>query len=230
MKPKKNPKYILENKRGLFFSMGLSMALAMITMAFEYTSVKEPIVTADYILDPFIDVVIDVKPTRFPEPKPKKQKAIVVQPVVVATKVVELIEEVKVVLDEEEKKTQPFIDGADDGEELPDEIVEDPPLNFAEKMPEPNGGLNAFFKYLGKNLKYPQKARRIGVTGRVTVQFVIGKNGEISEISLLKGIGFGCDEEAIRAIKAYPLGWNAGRQGDHPVAVRMVMPINFNLN
>ena len=94
-----------------------------------------------------------------------------------------------------------------------------------EKMPEFNGDL---YEYLGNELKYPSAALVNNVEGKVMVSFVINKNGEISDIELVKKLGFGCDEEAIRVIKNMPK-WSAGEQNNRKVNVKMVLPIVFEV-
>jgi protein TonB len=102
-------------------------------------------------------------------------------------------------------------------------------VNFVEQMPEFPGGMVAWGKFLNKNLNYPSMAKDANVTGRVTVSFVVEKNGEITDVKILRGIGAGCDEEAIRVIKKSPL-WKAGIQNGRPVRVSYVMPIVFRLD
>lgn len=101
--------------------------------------------------------------------------------------------------------------------------------NFVEKMPEFLGGMAAWGKFLNKNLNYPSLAKDANVAGRVTISFVVEKNGEITNIKILRGIGAGCDEEAIRVIKKSPL-WKAGIQNGRSVRVSYVMPIVFRLD
>jgi protein TonB len=97
-----------------------------------------------------------------------------------------------------------------------------------ENQPAPVGGYEAFYKYIGKNIKYPDQARRMGVEGKVFVQFVVDKDGSITDVQVLKGIGSGCDEEAIRVVKSAPK-WTPGKQRGRPVRVRMSVPIAFKL-
>lgn len=99
-------------------------------------------------------------------------------------------------------------------------------LKSAEQMPEPVGGLKAFYDYINANLKYPQEARDKKVEGRVHVTFVVGTDGSISNVQVSKGLGSGCDEEAIRLIQNAPK-WTAGRQGGSPVCVEVTRPITF---
>jgi len=94
-----------------------------------------------------------------------------------------------------------------------------------EKIPEFNGDL---YEYLGYELKYPSAALANNVEGKVMISFVINKNGEISDIELVRKIGFGCDEEAVRVIKNMPK-WTAGEQNKRKVNVKMVLPIVFEV-
>jgi protein TonB len=109
----------------------------------------------------------------------------------------------------------------------PEEVVEQP-LVIAETMPSFIGGYEEFYRFVGKNLKYPAQARRIGVEGKVYVNFVVDRDGSLSDINIARGIGAGCDEEVMRIIKMSPK-WNPGLQRGNPVRVRMMMPITFRL-
>jgi protein TonB len=86
----------------------------------------------------------------------------------------------------------------------------------------------AFYKYVGDKIKYPPQARRMGIEGRVFVEFVIGKDGTLSEVRAIKGIGAGCDEEAVRIVQSSP-AWNPGKQRGKPVKQRYTLPIIFKL-
>ncbi len=101
-------------------------------------------------------------------------------------------------------------------------------VNFVERMPEFLGGMSAWSKFLNKNLLYPGVARETGIQGRVTVSFVVEKDGSLSNIKVLRGIGGGCDEEAIRVIKKSPF-WKPGMQNGNAVRVSYVIPIVFTL-
>jgi periplasmic protein TonB len=99
---------------------------------------------------------------------------------------------------------------------------------IVEQMPEYAGGVAALSKFLQKNLRYPNPASNAGVSGKVYVQFVVGQDGAISKVDILKGLGFGCDEEAERVIKLMP-HWSAGKQSGRAVAVKFTLPISFQL-
>jgi len=110
-------------------------------------------------------------------------------------------------------------------------VIEDNSIkDFAsvEVLPEFQGGMAGWGKYLQKNLKYPPMARENNITGRVIMSFVVEKNGNLTDIKVLRGIGGGCDEEAIRVLKNAP-AWKPGIQNGRPVRVAYTMPIFFQL-
>jgi len=101
-------------------------------------------------------------------------------------------------------------------------------FTVVEQQPEFPGGTTEMYKYLSKNIKYPSAASRANVSGRVFLSFVVNTDGSIQDVSVLKGLGFGCDEEAIRVVKAMPK-WKPGKQSGRAVRVKYNLPINFQL-
>ncbi len=99
---------------------------------------------------------------------------------------------------------------------------------YAEQQPEFYGGSEAFGKFLQKNLNYPATAARAGVQGKVFIEFTVGTDGRIERARTIKGIGFGCDEEALRVVNLMP-NWKPGKQSGVPVRVRYTLPIAFQL-
>ncbi len=97
-----------------------------------------------------------------------------------------------------------------------------------EQQPEFEGGMEELGRYLSENIRYPAAAQKANVHGRVFVNFVVTKKGDIADVNLLKGVGFGCDEEAIRVVSRMP-NWKPGSQSGIPVNVRYNLPINFEL-
>ncbi|MEA5256335.1 M56 family metallopeptidase [Arcicella aquatica] len=98
-----------------------------------------------------------------------------------------------------------------------------------EKNPEFPGGMEAFAQYLHANLKYPEAAQKANVSGKVYVQFIVNQDGSTSDHEILKGVGYGLDEEAIRVLKSVPK-WEAGEHQGRKVNSRFTVPINFVLN
>ena len=95
-------------------------------------------------------------------------------------------------------------------------------------MPEFPGGENAMLKYLSNNIKYPVDAREANITGIVYLSFIVDKEGEIKNIEILKGIGGGCEEEAMRVIKNMKK-WKPGKQNGQSVNVQFKLPVSFTL-
>lgn len=116
--------------------------------------------------------------------------------------------------------------------ELPPEPVGDPDegkiFTIVEEMPSFPGGEAKLFEYLRGNIKYPPVARENGITGRVYVTFVVDREGKIKESKIIRGIGAGCDEEALRVVRNMP-DWKVGKQNGRPVQVQYNLPINFTL-
>ena len=96
------------------------------------------------------------------------------------------------------------------------------------EYPEFPGGLDALMGYLSKNIEYPPLARENNIQGRLVLSFIIEKDGSISHIEVLRSLGWGCDEEAIRVIQSMPR-WTPGKNNGNPVRVRMNLPVKFML-
>ena len=227
MEPKKNPKYDVHQKRGVLLNLGLVISLIIVITAFKWTV---PLVD-DCICrgpDDFHEGLLldESRPTVFKKieiPKPRTVKVLV--PLAIDFK------EVKDVSAEESDKRpidQSEVDPIDfSGEDLPTETIVPDTFRVVEKMPQPIGGWAAFYKTLTKNFKYPKQAARAGAKGKVFVEFTVNDKGELSHFKIIKGIGYGCDEEAKRVISLTK--WTAGKQRGRAVNVKMVQPIVFNI-
>jgi protein TonB len=112
----------------------------------------------------------------------------------------------------------------------PEEVKEGPvkPFVRVEQMPEFPDGEAALLKYLAQNIKYPPMARESGIQGMVVIQFVVSPTGELIDFQVMRGIGAGCDEEALRVVKAMPK-WKPGKQGGRAVPVIFTLPVRFTL-
>jgi periplasmic protein TonB len=102
------------------------------------------------------------------------------------------------------------------------------PYIFVQEMPEFPGGESKMLEYISENLYYPKGAQRQNISGTVYIKFVVDPQGQIKNIQLLKGIGGGCEEQAIQVIKRMPL-WKPGKQNGQAVNVQLQLPINFKL-
>ena len=219
----KNSKININKQSGLFFWIGLNISLLMVITAFEWESKYDTRVMAGHEIVDVMDEIIPI--TTIEEPKPPKPK--VIAPVFITTEEEPDEAQPEVVLD--------LVDLTDDDIkeiiESTDDYVEEIETVWSgvlESKPEPLNGYKAFYEFIGKNLKYPRRARQVGVEGKVFIQFKIDEFGNITEPKIVRGIGMGCDEEALRVIKMLP-PWKPGKQRGKAVRVMMVLPLTFKL-
>jgi len=224
MEAKKSKKADLESKRAIFLQIGFVFALAFVLLAFNYKSYERTSrldiqVQVDDTPEEIIPITQqEVKP---PPPPPPKQITII--------NVVEDDVEVEDDIDIDVEADQ-FTEIADFTPVIAEEeeIEEEEIFTVVESMPQFPGGDAARMKFLQENIKYPQLARESGIQGTVFVTFVVEVDGSVTDVRVLRGIGGGCDEEAVRVIKEMP-SWVPGRQRGQPVRVQFNMPIRFTL-
>lgn len=108
-------------------------------------------------------------------------------------------------------------------------VVSKEPLVFAEEMPEFEGGVPGIMRYVGQNISYPEGAKIVGKEGTVYVSFVVNEIGNVENVKVMKGIGYGCDEEVVRVITKMPRWKKAGKNNGQPVKVRFNIPVAFKL-
>ena len=222
MEQKKTENANLDKKRGLYFNVGLVVTMAIIVFAFENKSYDDNDIVLQGQVTEIVDDLLDIPPTEQPPPPPPK----IQQPEIIEVPDEEEIEEeIEVDLDIEitEEEVIEEIVFEEVAEEVADEI-----FTIVEDSAEPDGGMEAFYKFVKKKLKYPSQARRMGIEGRVFVEFVVAKDGTLTSVRSIKGIGAGCDEEAVRVIKSHPK-WKPGKQRGKPVRQKIVLPITFQL-
>ncbi len=209
----------------LFTAIGLCLSLAIVIVAFEWTSSPDNDLVELGNLSAEFEEIMEVPVTEQPPPPPPKAQVAIITEV---PDVVEIQEEIEINLDVEVTEESLIEDVVYDVTNEVEEEVADEIFQFVEQQPEPKGGMKAFYQYVSKNMVYPALARRSAVEGKVYVQFVIDKDGSINNVVILKGIGFGCDEEAKRVLESSPK-WKPGKQRGKPVRVRMSLPIVFTL-
>ncbi|MBR6931401.1 MAG: energy transducer TonB [Bacteroidales bacterium] len=122
----------------------------------------------------------------------------------------------------------------EEGETL-EGIIEDPvavdegePYMIVEQMPEFPDGEEAMMQYIAEQVKYPAEAKKAGAYGRVFIGFIVEPDGSLSDIKVLRGMGYGCDEEALRVVKSMPK-WQPGMHRGKAVRVQYLVPVNFRL-
>ena len=146
----------------------------------------------------------------------------------ITEKLIGKIKSLKVYLEGEitTKTQEVVVVGYGGGEEASDEI---PVFQVVEEMPEFPGGMGECLKFLGKNIKYPVEAQKAGVQGKVIVQFVVEKDGNIANPKVVRSIDPDLDGEAIRVISIMPK-WKPGMQKGQPVRVKYTVPVTFRLD
>lgn len=217
-----------ERMRFVYFQLGLLISFSLTFFAFEWTtyySVKE--LKGVKVIDDDIETVL-------PPVNPEVEKPIVKTEFVVK----KIIDKIVIVDDgtttptEEPTKEDPVVETKFDKKwvkvEEYDDDDETNPLDFVDEMPVFVGGEEKLFQYLANNIKYPKRDMQIGNEGKVFVEFVVGKDGEITDVKILRGVSETIDAEAIRVIKSMP-NWLPGKQKGRAVKVRYKMPISFKL-
>ncbi len=224
MELKKNPNSDLERKSGLLMNIGFTVSLLLVILAFEWRTYDDSgLLDLGQVTDDFEDIM-EIPPTEQPPPPPPK---IQLPEIIEVPDEEEIEEEIEVELDVEVTE-ETVIEDIVFEEVVEEEAVEEV-FTIVEDQPEFPGGIAAFYKYVGDNMDYPSQARRMGIEGRVYVQFVVDKDGTVTEVKAVKGIGAGCDEEAEKVLRQSPK-FKPGKQRGRAVKVRMVLPIIFKLS
>jgi TonB family protein len=121
---------------------------------------------------------------------------------------------------------QPFHDNMPNALQDPKQAQDEKVFGPYERQPQFPGSHKALYEFIESNLRMPKKAKEAGISGRVFLSFTIEDTGEITNIAVLKGLGFGCDEEAMRVVGLMPK-WKPGKLYDKPVRVKFNLPISF---
>lgn len=223
--PKKTNRADLDKARPLLFSISLLITMLFVIFAFEIKTYDEVEVKKELQRSTDFEEIVEVPPTEILPPPPSVQMPRIVE----VPDAEEIKEEIKVEFDVEvtnETAAQEFTIV-----EQPVKIEEEEPDKIflvVEQSAEPRGGMAAFYKFVSDNIRYPAQARRMNIEGKVFIEFVIDKDGTLNQLKIVKGIGAGCDEEAIRVVSLSP-PWSPGKQRGKPVRQRMVLPIYFKL-
>jgi len=228
MNPKKSDSVDLENKKQLYVTIGLIISLSFALNLLEWKKYRtnEIVIETSFIPKLNEEPILEIKPVEIPEPvktesieKPSKVNIVKEIPktntIKVKAKADPLITNFKY------PAIDPFI-----ADTL---IIENIPLEFASQMPEFPGGEKELFKYLSNNISYPEISKINNSQGKVLIEFVIEKNGMISNIQILQGVDKFIDAEAIRVVKKMP-NWLPGEQLDEKVRVKQRLPIKFKLS
>ena len=227
METKKTPKANLESKRPTWLLVGYVTVLAFMFVAFEWTR-DIRVDTSGRINENVFEQDMEIPLTRQPEltsPPPPQ---------------VTPINDVLTIIDDDATAEETnFASLEETGEDVvikhipvtvdEEVVVEDDIFVVVEENPQfPNGGTAGLLQYLGKNIKYPTIPQENGTQGRVTVQFVVNKDGSIVDVKVIRGVDPYLDKEAVRVISTMPK-WIPGKQRGVPVRCKFTVPVTFKL-
>ncbi len=229
METKKSKKADLESKKALFFQAGLAAVLALLLIAFEWTT--REVTTGS--LGELADVVIEeeiipvTRPEEIQPPPPPPPPPVPSEAFDIVEDDVDIDDEL--LIDDVEGRADTRIDfsniiiQADEEEEDEDVFI------IVEDMPDfRGGGQEAFRRWIMSNLKYPTIAAENGIQGTVTVRFIVNADGTVSDVTVMRGVDRSLDSEAVRVISSSP-PWTPGRQRGKPVRVAFHFPVRFQL-
>jgi len=224
MEKRKSEKANLENKRTIFLEIGFVIALAVVFVAMEWKSYdKTEYDLVQREVDDTPEEIIPITEQKVKPPPPKPPPSVTIINVVEDD--VEVEDEIEIDVDmDDDTEMEEYVPIIEEEEEFVEEQI----FLVVEEMPSFPGGEGEMYKYIGKNIEYPRMAKESGISGRVFVTFVVEKDGSVTDVQVLRGIGGGCDEEAVRVIESMPK-WKPGKQRGKPVRVQYRMPIKFTL-
>ena len=226
MEIKKTPKADLENKKSTWLLVGYVIVLAFMFVAFEWTKRDIKIDTSQAITDlGFEEEIIPI--TEQPEqvaPPPPEAPSIAETLTIVDDDAD--VEETTIATSEETNQAVEikYVPVAVEEEEPEEQQI----FQIVEEMPEFPGGMGECLKFLMKNAKYPTISQENGVQGKVSVKFVIEKDGSIADPVVVRGVDPYLDKEALRVVKSMPK-WKPGKQRGKPVRVSYTVPVIFKL-
>lgn len=225
MELKKNPKADLQNKRGLFMEIGLLLSLLIVTLLFSYSQSEKIIEDVAPVALIIEDEMMEI--TRQEETTPPETP--VRQTIAVVSDIIQIVKD-----DAKVETTFDFNEFSEDIEFIPqapqeEEVEEDVPFMVAEEMPSFRGGdLNSFRTWVMGRLRYPVIAMENGIQGRVTLQFVVERDGTVGRIAVLASPDEMLSNEAVRVISSSPK-WSPGKQRGTPVPIRYTLPVDFRI-
>ena len=230
METKKSHQADLEGRRIQGFLLGLILVLALLFVALEWNSdagwsffEQEDVIEAELELEPLKredDQIPMMLPQEPKEEQPKSEELRVVEDDV------ELVPEIAQDTPNPEIQETPVI------EEPQPEVVDmyDKPMDIrvVEDLPQFPGGAAEFMKWLTKNLKYPATAQQQKVKGRVVAEFIVNKDGSVTDLQLVEHLNLACDNEVLRVLRMMP-NWEPGLMNAKPCRTKVCIPVVFNM-
>ena len=224
---KKSPKANLEVHKGTYILMGFVLGISLLFFAFEWSTktskLDENVLVQDVLAEEEIEITRrdPTPPPPPPPPEPETPEIIEVVEEKVETKL-----EIQVEDDQSQRQMEAYVPPPPPKpkqEEVTDEI-----FVVVENQPEFPGGNTAMMKFLSENIKYPVIAQENGIQGRVICNFVVEKDGSITDVQVVRGVDPSLDREAVRVIQQMPR-WKPGKQRGQAVRVRFTLPVVFRL-
>ena len=229
MEAKKSDKANLEKTKTMFTLLGLVISISIVILAFEWKSYdeKEEAMQLTQVVQEVEEMVIQTRQEETPPPPEEPQQAETT--------------EFEIVDDDQELKNEFDISAFDKAEnvegfvptklEVDEEVVEEEEQTIfivVEESASFPGGIQEMMNFIKNNLKYPQQARETGTQGKVFVSFVVERDGSLTDVKVLRDIGSGCGEEAVRVVKSMPK-WKPAKQRGKPVRMQFNLPVAFTL-
>ena len=225
---KKSPKANLEKHRSTFILIGLVFAVSVLFFAFEWTSatekVDEAIIVQDVLAEEEIEITRrDAEPPPPPPPPPVEETPEIIQ---VVEEEVQSRFEINVEDDQSQRQAQTYVPPPPP--QPKEEAVTEEIFVVVEEQPEYPGGNAAMMQFLSANIRYPVIAQENGIQGRVICNFVVERDGSITDVQVVRGVDPSLDREAVRVIQQMPR-WKPGKQRGQAVRVRFTLPVVFRL-
>lgn len=224
MELKKSPKADLQTKRGLFLQIGIVASLGLMILAFAYNQKDKVVEMMDLGIVEVEEEIIEITRQDQKPPEPVKQTITVISDIINVVKNDTKIES-NLNFDDfnEDAIVAPVV------KKVEEKAEDDAPFLIAEEMPKFEGGdLTKFRTWVMGRLKYPQIAAENGISGRVTLTFVIEKDGRLTNIQVIQSPDRSLSEEATRVLNTSPK-WTPGKQRSSPVRVKYTLPVEFRI-
>lgn len=227
MELKKSPKADLENKRNIFVQIGLVISLGLTLLAFEWTTRVEQAASLGTVVQQEVeDEIIPITRQEEVKPPPPPPPPKVVEMLNIVDNDVEIEDELEI--EDTEADDNTVIDVAPVIQQEAEEEEESEVFFIVENMPEFPGGELALRKFIANAIKYPVIAQENGIQGKVYVNFVVDKDGSVTQARIARGVDSSLDKEALRVVNSLPK-WKPGMQRGKPVRVSYTVPISFVL-
>jgi protein TonB len=224
---KKSPKANLEVHKGTYILMGFVLGMSLLFFAFEWSTqtskLDENILVQDVLAEEEIEITRREPTPPPPPPPPEPETPEIIE---VVEEEVETTLDIQTEDDQSKRQVEAYVPPPPPKpkqEEVTDEI-----FVVVENQPEFPGGNTAMMKFLSENIKYPVIAQENGIQGRVICNFVVERDGSITDVQVVRGVDPSLDREAMRVINEMPR-WKPGKQRGQAVRVRFTLPVVFRL-